>query len=62
MNIFGLFLGGSLYFCHLQNTALLEIVFSDIAVLCEAMPVPGKYKVDAHSQLLDGSQGPQCRS
>jgi hypothetical protein len=34
----------------------------DIAVSCEAMPVPANTEVDAHSQLLDGTQGPQWRS
>jgi hypothetical protein len=31
----------------------------DIAVFCEALPVPGKYRRDAHSHPLDGAQGPQ---
>ena len=30
----------------------------DIAISCEAMPVPGKYRRDAHSHLLVGTQGP----
>jgi hypothetical protein len=30
----------------------------DIAISCEAMPVPGKYRVDVHNHLLDGTQGP----
>ena len=30
----------------------------DIAVSREAMPVSGKCRSDAHSQLLNGSQGP----
>ena len=34
----------------------------DISLFCEDMPVPGKYRSDAHNQLLDGSQGPQWRS
>jgi hypothetical protein len=34
----------------------------DIAVSCDAMPVPGNIEVNAHSQLLDGIQGPQWRS
>jgi hypothetical protein len=39
-----------------------------IAVSCDTMPVHGKYtldvdlKVDAHSNLLDGTQDPQSRS
>jgi hypothetical protein len=35
-----------------------------IALSCEAMPVPGKYRsgMDAHSHLLDGTQGLQWRS
>jgi hypothetical protein len=34
----------------------------DIAVSCETMPGLANTEVDAHSQLLDGSQGPQWRS
>ena len=30
----------------------------DKAVSCDAMPVPGKYRMDAHSHLLDRTQGP----
>ena len=30
----------------------------DIAISCEAMPVPGNTEVDAHSHLLDRTQGP----
>jgi hypothetical protein len=34
----------------------------DIAVSCETMPGTRNTEVDAHSQLLGGSQGPQWRS
>jgi hypothetical protein len=33
----------------------------DIAVSCEAMPYLANTEVDAHSHLLDGTQGPQWR-
>jgi hypothetical protein len=34
----------------------------EIAVSCEAMQCLANTEVDAHSQLLDGTQGPQWRS
>jgi hypothetical protein len=34
----------------------------DVAISCETMPGLANTEVDAHSQLLDGSQGPQWRS
>jgi hypothetical protein len=35
---------------------------ADVAVSCETMPGLANTEVDAHSQLLDGSQGSQWRS
>jgi hypothetical protein len=34
----------------------------DIALSWEALPLPDKCRVDAHSHPLDGAQGPQWRS
>jgi hypothetical protein len=31
---------------------------TDIGVPCKAIPGPSKHRMDAHSQLLDGSQDP----
>jgi hypothetical protein len=37
-------------------------ILPDIAVSCETMPALANTEVNAHSQVLDGSQGPQWRS
>jgi hypothetical protein len=34
----------------------------DIAVSCEALPLPDNTEVDAHSHLLDGTQGPPVQA